>query len=84
MNIKVSQFGDVKNQLIITSDNGRYFQSYDSIIAFIPNSGKIQLDSKFWDFSPTTGKYRNIFLNEDKKTTEAKIKAGQYILKNLN
>lgn len=84
MNIKVSQFDDVKNQLIITSDNGRYFQSYDSIIAFIPNSGKIQLDSKFWDFSPTTGKYRNIFLNEDKKTTEAKIKAGQYILKNLN
>ncbi len=72
------------NQFVITDDKGRYFQSYESIIAFIPISGKIQLDAKYWNYSKTTGKYRNIFLNEDKKTTEQKIKEGIYILTDLN
>ena len=86
---KVSQFdgrnGAVKNQFIIATEAGIYFQSYDSVIAFKPtNGGKIQLDSEYWDYSMTTGKYRNQFLGEDKKTTEAKIKAGEYILTNLN
>lgn len=30
------------------------------------------------------GKYRNIFLRETKKETEAKIKSGEYELVNLN
>lgn len=87
-NTKVSQFdgrnGAVKKQFTITSPEGRYFQSYDSVIAFIPNDGKIQLDQKYWDYSKTTGKYRNLFLGEDKKVTEAKIKSGEYTLTNLN
>ncbi len=88
-NTKVSQFdgrnGSVKNQFTITSSEGLYFQSYDSVIVFIPNNGgKIQLDERYWDYSKTTGKYRNQFLREDKKATEAKIKSGQYILTNLN
>lgn len=85
---KVSQFngrnGAVKNQFEITTPEGRYFQSYESVIAFISNDGKTQLDSKYWDYSKTTGKYRNQFLGEDKKATEAKIKAGEYELTNLN
>lgn len=48
------------------------------------NLVKIQLDSKYWNYSNTTSKYRNIFLNETKKETEAKIKSGEYILCNLN
>jgi hypothetical protein len=32
----------------------------------------------------TTGKYRNQFLGETKKDTEAKIKSGEYILADLN
>jgi len=32
----------------------------------------------------STGKYRNIFLNETKKETEKKIKDGTYVLTNLN
>lgn len=87
-NTKVSQFdgrnGAVKNQFTITSPEGRYFQSYDSVIVFIPNEGKTQLDQRYWDYSKTTGKYRNQFLCEDKKVTEAKIKSGEYILTNLN
>ena len=75
----------VKNQFIIKDDAGNvFFQSYESIIAKKSADGKIYLDSYYWDYSTTTGKYRNIFLNEDKKTTERKIKSGEYILTNLN
>jgi hypothetical protein len=86
---KVSQFngknGAVKNQFTINTPTGVVFQSYDSVIAFIPNDGsKIKLDSKCWDYSATTSKYRNQFLNEDTKTTQRKINDGIYELTNLN
>jgi hypothetical protein len=88
MNCKVKQFegrnGAVKNQFIIRTDNGTYFQSYDFIIVFEPREGKTQLDVNYWDYSVTTGKYRNQFLNETKKETEQKIKSGIYELVNLN
>ena len=75
----------VKNQFVIRDDSGNvFFQSYDSIIVKKDKDGKIYLDSFYWDFSTTTGKYRNIFLSEDKKTTQKKIKSGEYILTNLN
>jgi hypothetical protein len=73
----------VKNQFIITIGNACFFQSYDSIIVKKEN-GKITLDQNYWDYSQTTGKYRNIFLNETKKETEIKIKNGIYQLANLN
>lgn len=84
---KIEQFqgknGAVKNQFIIYTDKGRIFQSYDSIIcARVDN--KIYLDITCWDYSVTTGKYRNLFLRETKKETEQKIKSGQYILTGLN
>jgi hypothetical protein len=90
MNVHVEQFdghnGAVKNQFIIKSINGVYFQSYNSVIAFKPNdrSQKIQLDKTYWNYSKTTGKYRNQFLNEPKKETEQKIASGIYELVNLN
>jgi hypothetical protein len=73
----------VANQFIINTDYGRYFQSYDSIIAF-KRDGRVYLDRDKWDYSRTTGKYRNIFLGEDKKQTEAKIRSQEYTLMNLN
>ena len=54
------------------------------MIAFKPYSGKIQLDEYYWDYSHTTGKYRNQFLGENKAETEANIKSGEYKLVNLN
>jgi hypothetical protein len=45
---------------------------------------KIYLDQKYWNYSNTTGKYRNIFLGETIKDTRAKIKSGEYILTDLN
>jgi len=83
-NMISSKGNTVANQFLIYTEKGVYFQSYDSVIAYKPYSGKIQLDSEFWDYSKTTGKYRNLFLREDKKTTEAKIKNGTYELVNLN
>jgi len=69
---------------LITPPKGNLFQSYQSAIVFKGNDGSVFLDEKYWDYSKTTGKYRNIFLNEDKKTTERKIKGGIYKLINLN
>ena len=83
-NMQSPNGNDVPNQFIIQTKDGLYFQSYHSIIAFIPLSGKIQLDERDWDYSVTTGKYRNIFLRETKKQTEAKIESGQYELVDLN
>jgi len=78
----------VANQFIITTDQGRFFQSYNSLILVEltnPINGcQILLDENKWDHSKTTGKYRNLFLGETKRETEAKIKAGTYKLVTLN
>ena len=73
----------IANQFIIYTTEGSIFQSYNSTIVKIEN-GKTYLDINKWDYSKTTGKYRNIFLNENKKQTEEKIKNGEYILTDLN
>jgi len=88
MKTQVSNFRvngrDIPNQFIIHTSEGVYFQSYNSVIAFKSNDNKISIDKNYWDYSRTTGKYRNIFLGEDKKETERKIKEGIYKLVDLN
>lgn len=76
--------GPVKNQFEIFTDEDVYFQSYSTVIAFKPYGGKVQLDPHNWDYSRTTGKYRNIFLRESKAETEKKIKNGEYEMVVLN
>jgi hypothetical protein len=76
---------DVPNQFEICTEEGIYFQSYRSIIAFKPWGGKTQLDETYWDYSRTTSKYLNRLLRvSSKKEIEQKIKAGEYELANLN
>jgi len=82
MQSKVNQLAN--NQFVIESNGASYFQSYQSIIAVKSVTGKISLDSNYWDYSKTTGKYRNQFLGENKAATEKKIKEGIYRLENLN
>lgn len=83
-NMTSSNGNTVPNQFIIHDDNGNmFFQSYDSIIVK-KSKGKISLDSRYWDYSKTTGKYRNEFLGENKKETQAKIDSGEYELTDLN
>lgn len=74
----------VANQFKIESNTGISFQSYDSVIAYVPNEGPTQLDRETWDYSTTTSKYRNLFLGETTKETKAKIDSGEYILTDLN
>jgi len=87
----------VANQFLIFEDENPtsgnavvYFQSYETVIAkrdkFRAGEAKRQiwLDRDGWDYSTTTGKYRNQFLDETKKETEKKIKSGEYILTDLN
>jgi hypothetical protein len=89
-NMTNSKGNKVANQFLIkgVEHNGQVgcvFQSYGSIIAFRPASGaSIVLDKGKWDYSTTTGKYRNQFLGETKKETQKKIDSGAYILADLN
>ena len=93
-NMTSSNGNKVANQFIITNEEEeKFFQSYNSIIAKITypiidrEKGltiTTYLDKKFWNFSNTTSKYRNKFLNETTKETIAKIKSGQYKLIDLN
>lgn len=88
--------GPVKNQFIITEEgrgaNGNFikkeiFQSYQSVIVekiVWDDRTDVTLDARYWDYSKTTGKYRNIFLGETKAETEKRIKSGEYKLANLN
>ena len=96
-NMESSQGNKIANQFVIETSEGTYFQSYRSIISLIPYfyspskpvnermpHEKIMLDEHYWDYSVTTGKYRNLFLGQTKKETEAKIESGEYILTDLN
>lgn len=73
----------VANQFIVNDNGVEYFQSYSSIIGKIDKDG-VTLDEYYWDYSTTTGKYRNIWLNEKKAETQKKIDSGEYKLANLN
>lgn len=82
-NMASSRGNKIANQFIITDGNKEVFQSYSSVIVK-RMEGKVYLDEYYWDYSKTTGKYRNQFLGETKKETQEKIDRGEYILANLN
>jgi hypothetical protein len=90
--MKISNFtsnkgNKIANQFIIFDSEFTLFQSYDSVIiktTFEDGKRVVYLDSHYWDYSKTTGKYRNQFLGETKKETELKIKNNIYKLTNLN
>jgi len=82
---KVENINGIPNQFIIRDiRGGETFQSYKSTIAYKDVDGIVYLDKVFWNYSRTTGKYRNIFLNETRKETEQKILMGEYSLIHLN
>ena len=87
-NIESSKGNKIANQFVITDDKqNEYFQSYNSMIVkkdYESDQVKIYLDQKYWNYSNTTGKYRNIFLGETITETKKKIKSGEYILTDLN
>lgn len=84
-----SRGNNVPNQFEIEIYNNkgdttcRYFQSYQSIIV-MKKKGETYLDKDTWNYSITTSKYRGFYLGESTAETKAKIKSGEYKLKNLN
>lgn len=72
---------EIKNQFEIRGQiNGVFyvlFQSYKSPIAMIIKNRTFIFSD--WDYSKTTGKYRNMFLGETKAETLKKLKSGEYI-----
>jgi len=89
-NMTSSNGNKIANQFIMVDGSTSIFQSYDSIIAVRKWTYKpyghyeITLDRNYWDYSVTTGKYRNQFLGESKAETLKKIKSGEYKLADLN
>ncbi len=69
----------LKDQIITETEQGIYFSSYGTVIAFKPFSGRIQLSSAYMA-STVTGKYRNKFLGEKLPATKYKLETGEYIL----
>ena len=82
--MKISKFGLLNYFCCMDDGSGReIYSSYGKDIA-IRQNGQVTLDINLWNYSVTTGRWRNRFLGEDKRTTEKKIKAGIYKLANLN
>ena len=84
-NMISSNGNTVPNQFIIHTKTATYFRSYRTIIIKRNDrNGKIYLDKNSWNYSVTTGKYRNQFLNENIAETRKRIESGEYKLKDLN
>ena len=86
-NMTNKNWNQVPNQFIIyDKETGiEYFQSYAAtIVKNVPNDG-IYLDEHYWDYSNTTGRYRNQYLGDAGiAVTRAKIANGTYKLADLN
>ena len=63
------------NQFEVYTNEGVYFQSYNSVVAFKPNSSeeKIRVGVD-WDYSRTTMKYVGQFLAQNTAKTRKDIK----------
>lgn len=75
---------EVANQFVIESDNKIVFQSYSSTIVEIDEAEKTVTVHPHWDYSVTTGKYRNQFMDyhcfdqmANKKGFEKAMKEGK-------
>ena len=82
----------IANQFIITIREGdkliEIFQSYNTVIAkqtYQDGRKTTELDRESWDYSATTGKYRNQFLGDAGiADTRHNIAHGHYVLTDLN
>lgn len=77
----------VANQFVIDTNEGQYFQSYETVIAFYENkTGIFYLDNDSWDYSVTTLKYLKQFLGSSytKKEIQKMIDDGIYNTADLN
>lgn len=83
-NMTSNKGNTIPNQFIIDDNNESFFQSYKSMIAKVDKFGKVFLDEYYYNYSRTTSKYRNMFLNMTTKEIEKGIKSNEIELVNLN
>ena len=63
------------NQFEVYTDEGVYFQSYDSVVAFKPSNREEKIRVGIdWDYSRTTMKYVGQFLGQNTAKTRRDIK----------
>ena len=81
----------VPNQTILSDMTGKTFVSYGSKIVYQSKDRasdglplEIIVDENYWDYSRTTGKYRNEFMNMGVQDVRDHIKDGRIKLGNLN
>ena len=80
-----TKFGNgPKDQEIVFKNGAEYFVSYGTNIVRYESKDSIILDKNYWDYSATTGYYRNQFLGEGIAETRKNIKSGVYKLAELN
>lgn len=81
----------VRNQFVIETEKGKYFQSYRTIICYINKTGEIIADIDAENYSVTTSKYLYKFLRDysrlsinNKKEFLQAVKEGKIKRENLN
>ena len=72
------------NCVIVHLSNGWHIlKSYNVTIA-MRKGQEVIIDLRYYNYSTSTGKHRNYFLNETLKDTDKKIKNGEYKTADLN
>jgi hypothetical protein len=65
-----------KDHRIITTPQGRFLESYNSIVAFIGNDGSVKVGPAY-NYSKTTSYYVGKFLGSNIPTIRKEIAAGK-------
>jgi len=88
LNIKTPKGEPLTDHQKVLTSKGEVFVSCDKNIVFVEAGADclcdVFIDFKYWNYSKATDCYINIFLNETKKETQAKIEKGIYKLADLN
>ena len=88
-NMKSPAGNMVPNQFVVTTDEGEYFQSYQTVVAWRGNDGSIKIDRWGYQYSPTTSKYMNRFFGfkdakEANETIAEWFRNGRAVFTHLN
>lgn len=86
-NLTNARGNKIKNQFIVHTSDATFFQSYDSMIVkttWEDGERVVYLDENYWNYSTTTSKHRNAFLDLTSKEVNANVKSGKFKLVNLN
>ena len=75
---------EVANQFIIEGDGKTIFQSYNSTIAVIDWNEKTVKIGDDWNYSTTTGKYRNAFFYDNDFSDMSNSKDMNQIMKKVD